>query len=238
MPKKNLLSRLEKEAQKLKGETLSIANSSDPYPNVEAEKGLMRHCLEILSRSNCKIQIITKSTIVQRDMDLLSRIPSMVAVTITTLNEDDARLIEPYAPSPAARIETVEALVDKGIAVAARIDPVIPGFNDNSEELVKTLASIGVKHVTSSTYKVKPDNWRRFRAALPDVAEKLRPLYFDVGVKLEGSIFLPKQLRFDLMTRMRSLADKCHMRFGVCREGLSQLNTASCDGSWLLKNGC
>lgn len=162
----------------------------------------------------------------------------MVAVTVTTLNEDDARLIEPYAASPRARIKTIEALVDKGIAVAARIDPVIPGINDNTEELLKTLASIGVNHVTSSTYKVKPDNWKRFSAALPDVAAKLRPLYFDMGERLEGSTFLPRQLRYDLMTNVRLLTDKYNMGFGVCREGLSQLNTASCDGSWLLKNRC
>ena len=96
------------------------------------------------------------------------------------------------------------------------------------------LASIGVKHVTSSTYKIKPDNWRRFYAAMPGIAEKLKPLYFKQGEKMGGNTMLPRDLRFKLMKNLRDLAKANGMKFGVCREGLPQLNTAACDGSWLL----
>jgi hypothetical protein len=88
--------------------------------------------------------------------------------------------------------------------------------------------------VTSSTYKVKPDNWRRFSAAMPAVAEKLKPLYFKQGEKIGGNTLLPRDLRFKLMKNIRDLATAKGMKFGVCREGLAELNTAACDGSWLL----
>jgi len=236
-PKKDLMQRLRKEARRLNGEILSISNSSDPYPFLEGKMGLMRDCLGILSQHKCKVQIITKSPLVTRDIDLLRRIPSMVSLTVTTDDDSTARLIEPRAPSPSARLRAVETLVDEGIPVSVRVDPVVPFVNDNPESLVRTLASVGVRHVTSSTFKVRPDAWRRFSAELPEVAEKLRPLYFEKGEVKAGYRYLPGELRLWLMERVGDLARKCGMRFGTCREGLSSLNTAVCDGSWLLDEG-
>jgi len=233
-PKKDLISKLKIEAVRLKGEVISISNSSDPYPNLEANTGLMRQCLEVLCQRNCKIQIITKSNIVTRDVDLLKKIPSMVSLTVTTLDEKIAELLEPNAPPPAERLKAAEILVTKGIPISVRIDPVIPSVNDEPEELIKTLANIGVKHITSSTYKIKPDNWQRFSMTMPQAAEKLKPLYFEKGEKRSGYTFLPRELRLKLMKNVRQKAEENGMKFGVCREGLSQLNTASCDGSWLL----
>jgi len=235
--KKDLIPRLKREAAKLRGELLSIANSSDPYPNLEAETGLMRQCLEVLSQHDCKIQIITKSDIVGRDIDLLKRIPSMVTLTITTDDDNISRVIEPHAPPSSERIKTVERLVAKDVPTSVRIDPIVPFVNDNPENLVETLADVGVKHITSSTYKVKPDNWQRFSIALPKTAEKLKPLYFERGEKIGRYIYLPIDLRFSLMKSVGAMAEKYGLKFGTCREGLSHLNTATCDGSWLLSRG-
>jgi len=234
-PKKDLIPRLKREVAKLKGELISISNSSDPYPNLEAETGLMWKCLEILSKCDCKIQIVTKSNIVVRDIDLLKNMLSMVTLTITTDNHNVSKVIEPKAPSPSERLKTAETLIKKGIPTSVRIDPIIPFVNDNPKNLVETLASIGVKHITSSTYKVKPDNWKRFNMALPKTAEKLKPFYFEKGEKIGRSTYLPKELRLKLMEKVAMLAKKHGIQFGTCREGLSYLNTAMCDGSWLIK---
>ena len=233
-PKKDALATLKREAAKLNGETISIANSSDPYPRAEASLGLTRRCLEILSESNCRIQIITKSNLVTRDDDLLVRVPSTVALTITTDDDALARIIEPFAPPPSQRMRAAQDLVRAGIPVSVRIDPLIPTVNDQPQKLVAALASIGVKHITASTYKAKPDNWKRLTAALPQAAEKLKPLYFQQGEKIGGNTLMPKELRFKLLKGVRDVAVANGMGFGVCREGLAELNTASCDGSWLL----
>ena len=233
-PKHDLIPRLRREAAKLKGEMLSVSNSSDPYPNLEAETGFMRKCLELLSRQDCKVQIITKSTLVTRDMDLLKKIPSMVSLTITTDDDWTARLLEPRAPSSTERLKTAETLVKNGIPTSVRIDPIIPFVNDNQDKLVRAISLIGVKHITSSTYKIKPDNWRRFSTAMPEVASKLRPLYFEKGEKIGGYNYLPSDLRLKLMQNVKVLANKYGLKFGVCREGLTRLSTATCDGSWLL----
>jgi DNA repair photolyase len=233
-PKKDLLSTLKREASKLASQTISISNSSDPYPKIEASEGLTRRCLEILAENNCKIQIVTKSNIVTRDDDLLCKVPSTVAFTLTTLNDNLAKIIEPFASLPSQRFSAAEDLIKKGIPVSVRIDPIIPLVNDQPQNLISDLASIGVKHVTCSTYKAKPDNWKRLSTALPKVAEQLKPLYFTQGEKVGGNTLLPKEFRFKLLKNFRDLAARNGMRFGACREGLVELNSAPCDGSWLM----
>jgi DNA repair photolyase len=233
-PKKEALAQLKREAAKLEGETVSISNSSDPYPRVEATEGLTRRCLEILVESKCKIQIITKSNLVTRDDDLLIKVPATVALTITTHDNGLAKLIEPFAPSPSKRLRAVQDLTKAGIPVSVRIDPIIPLVNDQPQKLIAELANIGVKHITCSTYKAKADNWMRLTASMPQVAEKLKPLYFVRGEKIGGSTLLPKEFRYKILKGVRDLAEVNGMKFGVCREGLAQLNTASCDGSWLM----
>jgi DNA repair photolyase len=233
-PKRNLLAILKREAAQLEGETISISNSSDPYPLAETSASLTRRCLEILVENNCRIQIITKSNVVVRDCDLLSKIPSTVAFTVTSDDDSIAKLIEPHAPLPSQRLRAAQELIKTGIPVSVRIDPIIPFVNDLPKELIADLASIGIKHLACSTYKAKSDNWTRLSKALPKVATKLKPLYFQYGEKIGSNTLLPKELRFRLLKNVRELAIVNGMKFGVCREGLPELNTASCDGSWLM----
>src|SRR4030067_2044413 len=109
-PKKDALIMLKREAAKLKGETISLANSSHPYPRVEATEGLTRRCLTILVERKCKIQLITKNNIVTRDDDLLSKVPATVALTITTDADNLAKTLEPFAPSPSQRLRAAHGL--------------------------------------------------------------------------------------------------------------------------------
>jgi DNA repair photolyase len=210
-----------------------MSNSSDPYPRLEAQLELTRKSLEILSKRSCRIQIVTKSNLVLRDIDLLKKIPTVVSMTITTDEDDLARLIEPNAPPPSERLEAVRTLIDLGVPTSIRIDPIIPYINDNPQRLIRVLADLGVKHITSSTYKAKPDNWRRLSAAMPCVAERIKPLYFERCEKIGGYSCLPRQLRSELMQTVATLAKKHGIAFGTCREQLSHLNTGKCDGSWL-----
>jgi hypothetical protein len=69
---------------------------------------------------------------------------------------------------------------------------------------------------------------------MPRVAAELKPLYFESGTRRLGYQYLPIGLRLELMERVGELVRKHGMKFGTCREGLNHLNTAVCDGSWLL----
>ena len=234
-PKKNLISRLKKEVKNLRGELISISNSSDPYPSIEEKLLLTRRCLEILSHSDCKLQIITKSSLVVRDSDILRKMKAMVSLTITTIDDEISKKLEPKAPPSSERIEAVKILIKKEIPVSVRIDPIIPFLNEEQKELIKILAEIGVKHVTASTYKVKQDNWQRFSLTFPHIAEKLKKLYFKKGEKFGRSLYLPKDFRYKILKRIKDLVEAEGMKFGCCREGLN-LSSGTCDGSWLILN--
>ena len=233
-PKKDKIRILLRESKKLKGEVVSMSNSSDPYPRMEASLGWTRRCLEVFAQADCKIQIVTKSNLVTRDEDLLRKMQAIVAITITTKDDILAGKMEPYAPLPSVRLRAVKDLLDAGIPTSVRIDPIIPKLNDKTDELVAQLAKIGVKHITCSTYKLRLDNWKRFSEVFPDLASKLVPFYFNQGERIGGSIFLPKKFRFMLLQQIKDNAESCGVRFGVCRENLNKLNSAPCDGSWLL----
>jgi len=120
---------------------------------------------------------------------------------------------------------------ENGIAVIDVMGSIGAGKTSLIENLVKTLAALNVKHITTSTYKAKPDNWNRVRQAFPETASKLEPLYFEKGEKIGGYRYLPKELRYNLMKSAKDLTEVAGMTFGTCREGLAQLNTSTCDGA-------
>jgi DNA repair photolyase len=233
-PKKNLVSRLKREATCLTGELVSMSNSSDPYPQLEQKTGLTRKCLEILKKSLCKLQIVTKSDLVTRDIDLLQQFPCVVSITVVTMDDRLSSKLEPGAPVSSKRLKAIETLVDADIPVTARIDPIIPFLNDDLAVLMETMVDLGVSHVTCSSYKIKPDNWKRFSAVFTETAKKLNPYYFRDGERIGRSIYLPRSIRFSLMKKAKNLADEHCLKFGCCREGFS-LNSAICDGSWAAK---
>jgi len=232
-PKKNLISRLKKEAARLDGQLISISNSSDPYPQLEQKTELTRKCLRILAKNRCKLQILTKSDMVIRDIDILEQVPCVVSITILTMNDRLSHKLEPGAPISSRRLKAIETLVNEDIPTTIRIDPIIPLVNDDLDLLVEKVANLGVKHITCSTYKVKPDNWTRFSQRFPDVAEKLKPLYFSEGERIGRSTYLSRKIRLGLLKKAKELTEKYNLKFGCCRERF-ELNSAACDGSWII----
>ncbi|MDI6806662.1 MAG: radical SAM protein [Candidatus Aenigmarchaeota archaeon] len=236
-PKKDLLKRLASDLKKIdKRIYVSIANSSDPYPPLEHKLRLTRDCLKLLVANNCKFLLITKSNLVERDKDVLSKAKVCVSFSLTTLDEDAAKKLEPNAPLPQKRLAAMENLIKHNIQVAMRIDPIIPGINDSEiGDLLKSVAEIGVKHIVSSTYKARFDSWNRMYKVFPEVMEKLKDLYFRQGEKISNSYYLPTSIRFKLMKKVKESCDKFGLTFACCREGFIELNTPkSCDGSHLI----
>jgi DNA repair photolyase len=235
-PKENLIPQLEREARKLKGELVSIANSSDPYPPTELDLGMTRKCLQILSKHPCKIQLVTKSPLVTRDAEILKKAPSMVSLTITTEDNKLAKLLEPLAPPPSERFKAVSRLLQDGIPVSVRVDPLIPFINDDPERLVRKLASMDVSHITCSTYKARQDNWKRVAQVFPMAAKSLSALYFDRGERKGRTLYLPRTVRKEILGKTKEFVEEEGMKFACCREGFPELNSATCDGSWLIQD--
>ncbi|MEM2840827.1 MAG: hypothetical protein QXN62_04620, partial [Candidatus Bathyarchaeia archaeon] len=98
--------------------------------------------------------------------------------------------------------------------------------------LVQRLAEAGVRHVTASTYKVREDSFRRLIQTFPSLETTLNELYYRRGSRIGRARYLPFNVRFRLIMKVREEADKYGMSFASCREGLSQLqNSVSCDST-------
>ena len=234
--KKNLLKRAARDLKRVdKCRVISMSNSSDPYPPMEAKFKLTRACLELFLREGCQVQVITKSDLVTRDIDLLSKMRCMVSFTITTLKRNLSQKLEPRAPPPERRLKAMKKLSSAGVPVSLRLDPIIPGLNDTEIEQIVKAAATSAKHVTSSTFKPRPDSWHRVRRVFPEATAKLAPLYFEHGERHHNSWYLPRELRLELMKRVKKACDENGLTFASCREGLRKLTTgASCDGSHLI----
>lgn len=211
-----------------------MSNSTDPYQPLEEELQITRKALEILIRNNVRIQIVTKSNLIERDIHLIKGGKVVAAFTITTLKNKISKKLEPFAPSPRKRIKAVKKLIENGIPVVVRYDPIIPFVNENERKLIRKLAEIGVKQIISSTLKVKSLIWQRISIKLPSLEKKLRNLYFQKGEKIGSYLYLPKELRIKILKNVKEIVERYGMVFSTCRENLVFLNSApTCDGSWL-----
>ena len=233
-PKIGLLERLRREVHRVEpGVLVSIANSSDPYPPMEKDLHLTRGCIQILGDSGLRLQLVTKSDIVTRDIDLLEAMPCVVSITLTTLSDELSKRLEPGAPLPERRLQAIRLLKSHGVPVTARLDPIIPGINDSEiEDLVSAVCSAGAMHITSSTYKARPDSWKRLKEVFPDESKALYAM-FDKGSWTSGCRYLPDKVRFELMQKTKDAATESGATFSTCREGFSNEFGVRCDGSHL-----
>ena len=112
-----------------------LSGVTDAYQPVEAKLRLTRRCLEVFAEFRNPVSIVTKSSLVARDADLLASLASSgaasVSVSVTTLDEALRRALEPRASSPQSRLAAIEALAKAGVPVGVMCAPVIPGLNDS-----------------------------------------------------------------------------------------------------------
>lgn len=135
--------------------TIALGTATDPYQPIEREHRLTRSVLEILARFRHPVGIVTKSNLVLRDVDLLAEMGRdglvKVAVSVTTLDPELARRLEPRAPHPEKRLEAIGRLSEAGIPVMVIAAPIIPSLNDHEVEAILTraraLGAIEASHV-------------------------------------------------------------------------------------------
>lgn len=129
---------------------ITIGANTDPYQPVEKTYELTRQVLLVLQRARHPVSIITKSSLVTRDMDILSEMAAeglaSVAISVTTLDDDLKRRLEPRAPSGRSRLNAAAELARRGIPVHILFAPVIPAINDTElETIVKAAADHGAR---------------------------------------------------------------------------------------------
>ncbi len=179
----------EKHLSLLKGEAIVIGTATDPYQPAERRYRVTRRILEVLAEHpGLKVVIISKSPLITRDIDVLSRINRhsdlSVHVSLITLNRDLARRIEPRSPTPEARVRGLARLREAGIDAGVNCMPVLPGITDNPsdlEALVKRVSEAGATYVGACAVRLRATAKQRYMPFImkefPHLEERYRNTY-------------------------------------------------------------
>ena len=212
-----------------KPQVLSISGVTDCYQPIEKKLRITRRCLEVLTEFRNPVAIVTKNHLVTRDIDLLSELArhdaAVVAVSLTTLDDDLRRVMEPRTSRPARRLAAVEALARAGVSVGVMIAPVIPGLNDHElPSLISAAAEAGAGFAAYTPVRlphtVRPlfEDWlaRRFPERKEKVLNRIRSMrggrlndpHFGSRMRGEGIFADQISQLFDISCRRAGLEGK------------------------------
>ncbi len=189
-------------------QTVVFSGNTDCYQPIERRLELTRSCLQVFLKYRNPVSLITKSSLVTRDLDILEQLAALnlveVCMSITTLDADLARMMEPRAATPSRRLEALRLLSAKGIPTGVNAAPVIPGLTD--EELPAILRESALCGAVAAAYIL---------VRLPLAVE---PLFID-WIERELPLRAPKILNRLREVRNGRLSDE---RFGTrqCGEGV------------------
>ena len=170
------------EKKSWQGELVLFSGNTDCYQPLEANYGITRACLQVCLEYRNPVHVITKSALVERDMDVLTPLAAMgsasVTLTVPFWDPAVARVIEPLVPTPQRRMETVRRLSERGIPVSVNIAPLIPGLGDRG--MVHVLEAAQAAGAVSAALiplrlpgSVEPVFVERLRESFPLLAEKV-----------------------------------------------------------------
>jgi DNA repair photolyase len=187
------------EAPKWDGSVVVFSGVTDCYQPVEASYRVTRGCLQVCAEYRNPVGIITKSPLVERDVDVLQEIARVARVTVMVSvpfwDEGRARAIEPFVTTPARRIRTIERLAQAGLRVGVMVAPIIPGLNDEDMgDVLRAAREAGASHAGTVLLRlpgpVKDVFEERLRQTLPLRADRvLRRIRETRGGKMNDSRF-------------------------------------------------
>lgn len=180
-------------------ECVNFSGITDCYQPLEASLGIMRQCLDVCIEFANPAMIVTKGSLVVRDVDLIAQLDNVagagVFISIPFADAETAGLIEPQAPAPARRFEAIRRLSEAGIPVGVMMAPIIPSLNDHQiPEVLQRAAEAGAKFAAYTALRlpgsVEPVFIGRLRALMPARADKVLSRLREMrGGKLNESQF-------------------------------------------------
>ncbi len=216
-------------------EPITFSGITDCYQPCEREFRLTRQCLEVAEEFSQPISIVTKNALVVRDRDLLGRLAARqlatVNISVTTLDPELARVMEPRTSIPAARLRAVRELTDAGVPVRVLFAPVIPGLNDH--EMAAVLKAAKEAGAQDARYNLL----RLPLSVQPVFMEWLERHQKDAASKIGGRIRHARKGRWtdvDFATRMTGtgvIADQIGQLFRVLHQkhGFADIPSQRCD---------
>jgi DNA repair photolyase len=195
------------------GEEIAIGTATDPYQPAERRYEVTRAILEELARHRgLEVGIVSKSNLILRDLDVLQALAEhnqlFVNITVTTVNTDLARVLEPRAPRPDLRLDAVRMLTAAGVNAGIICAPVVPGITDSPgdlEALVRAAAEVGAKYIYANPLFLKPCSAAVF---LPFLEQQFPHLVKSYRERFDSRAFLPQAYRKRISQLMARLREK------------------------------
>jgi DNA repair photolyase len=195
------------------GEHIAMGTNTDPYQQAEGRYRLTRGVIETLAEAQNPFSVLTKSTMILRDLDVFQRAAERTDVranlSIGTLDDEVWRISEPGTPPPLRRVEAVARLNEAGVPCGVLIAPILPGISDGDEQLtavVRACVEAGAVSITSIALHLRPGVRELFMPWLahyrPDLVERYATLY---GAR---SGYLAREQQERLSQRVRSLVQE------------------------------
>ena len=198
-------------------ESVVVGTATDPYQPIEGKYRLTRQCLEAFALWRNPMSLITKGTLAVRDTDVMGEISRSaectVCFSVTTMDADLARKLEPGTPPPAKRMAVMGRLVRSGIKAGVGIAPVVPGITDRAENLeavARAAASHGARFLWASTLYLKPGTKEHF---LEFVEREYSELAESYGALYPGA-YAPSSLQLEVSSGVELLK----VRYGMVEE--------------------
>jgi DNA repair photolyase len=215
---------LRQELRKVKkGEAIALGTATDPYQPAERRYEITRGILEEFARHRgFELGIVTKSNLIVRDAEILRAVSQhnqlSIHMTITTLDIELARILEPRAPRPDLRVEAVRQLTNAGLTVGVSCSPVLPGITDspqNLESVVQAAAAAGARHIFAGPLFLKPCSAAVF---LPFLEQNFPHLVENYRQRYQDRSFLPPSYG----KRIGQLVASFREKYGIAHKDLRQ----------------
>jgi DNA repair photolyase len=241
-----MLLEAELSSPKWKPQVLVMSGVTDPYQPVERKLRITRGCLEVLAKFRNPLAIITKNRLVTRDIDLLGELArydaSAVNVSVTSLDPNLQRVLEPRTSSPSARLEAIAMLHAAGIPVGVMVAPIIPGLTDHEvPRIVEACAKAGAQFagytIVRLPWAIAPlfEHW--LDEHFPDKKEKVLQRIRDIrggtklndarwGTRTKGEGIFAEQIRsmFEVSCRRFGIGDRPELSTAAFRAPREQLD--------------
>jgi DNA repair photolyase len=201
------------------GEPIALGTATDPYQPAERRYAVTQGILEEFARHRgFELGIVTKSNLIVRDLDLLCEVARSNAlsihITVTTMNVELARILEPRAPRPDLRMEAVRQLSEAGLMVGVSSSPVLPGITDSPADLeavVSAAAAAGARHIFAGALFLKPCSAAVF---LPFLEEHFPQLVQNYRERYADRAFLPPSYG----KRIAQLMARLRQKYGIASD--------------------
>ena len=189
--KNDFIKKFEKEIKLIKKGTIILGSVVDPYQKIESELKITRKILDIIYKNGFNVHILTKSDLILRDLDILSKIEnSLVTISIISLNNIVLNVFEKDVPSTNIRLNILKKLLDYKIRAGLAIMPLLPYIIEYEiEEIVKEAKANGAQYVLYKFLELKGDQ----KTIFMDILEKFKPNLIEKCEQLYYNSYQPKK---------------------------------------------